>query len=48
MGEYYLNTGDMENSKKYYSMALEKYPFNSSSIAALQKMEDKNKAGDAK
>lgn len=43
MGEYYLNTGDMENAKKYYTMALEKYPFNISSINALQKMKDSNK-----
>ncbi len=48
MGEYYLNTGDMENSKKYYTMALEKYPFNGSSLAALQKMEDSTKASDSK
>lgn len=48
MGEYYLNTGDMENSKKYYNMALEKYPFNGSSIAALQKMEDKKMDSDPK
>ena len=41
MGEYYLNTGDTENAKKYYTMALEKYPFNISSINALQKMSDK-------
>ena len=41
MAEYYLNTGDTENAKKYYTMALEKYPFNNSSINALQKMADK-------
>ncbi|MEO6869785.1 MAG: tetratricopeptide repeat protein [Ginsengibacter sp.] len=38
MGEYYLNVGDTTNSKKYYMMSLEKYPFNSSSIEALQKL----------
>ena len=43
MGEYYLNTGDMENSKKYYTMALEKYPYLNSSVAALQKMADEKK-----
>ena len=48
MGEYYLNTGDEENAKKYYTMALEKYPFNISSINALQKMADNKKATDAK
>lgn len=47
MGEYYLNTGDSVNSKKYYSMALEKYPLNNSSINALQKMEEK-KSNDTK
>ena len=48
MGEYYLNTGDKENSKKYYNMALEKYPFNNSSITALQKMADQEKSADSK
>lgn len=43
MGEYYLLTGDLENSKKYYSMSLEKYPFNITSINALQKMADDEK-----
>ena len=35
MGEYYFNNGDMENSAKYYRMALDKYPFNISSINKL-------------
>ena len=49
MGEYYLLTGDMENSKKYYAMALEKYPFNITSVNALQKMaDDKKKIDEAK
>ncbi|MDB5200496.1 MAG: tetratricopeptide repeat protein [Chitinophagaceae bacterium] len=48
MGEFYLLTGDMENSKKYYSLSLEKYPFNESSITALQKMEDDKKKMEAK
>ncbi|MDQ6756892.1 MAG: hypothetical protein M3004_08145 [Bacteroidota bacterium] len=44
MGEFYLLTGDMENAKKYYSMSLEKYPYNNSSLNALEKMaEDKKK-----
>ena len=38
MGEYYLNVGDTTNSKKYYMMALEKYPFANSSINALEKI----------
>ena len=48
MGEYYLNTGDMENAKKYYSIAVEKYPFNISSVNALQKMEDDKKMKESK
>ena len=40
MGEYYLNAGDTENSKKYYTMAVERYPFSNSSVTALQKMAD--------
>ncbi len=48
MGEYYLTIGDKENSKKYYNMALEKYPFNNSSLTALQKMADANKTMDTK
>ncbi len=35
MAEYYFNNGDMENSTKYYRMALDKYPFNNSSINKL-------------
>jgi tetratricopeptide (TPR) repeat protein len=38
MGEYYFNNGDMENSRKYYRMALDKYPFNSSSVNKLADM----------
>jgi Tfp pilus assembly protein PilF len=38
MGEYYLDTGDTENAKKYYTLALEKYPFFNSSINALQRI----------
>ncbi len=48
MGEYYLTIGDKENSKKYYSMALEKYPFNNSSLTALQKMTDAEKSTESK
>jgi len=40
MGEYYLTAGDAENSKKYYTMAVEKYPFSNSSVNALQKMNE--------
>jgi len=38
MGEFYLDAGDTANAKKYYTMALEKYPFLNSSVNALQKM----------
>lgn len=46
MGEYYLTVGDKENAKKYYNMALDKYPFNSSSIEALNKMNEEAKAAE--
>ena len=38
MGEYYFNVGDMEKSEKYYNMALEKYPFNTSSADKLKEI----------
>jgi Tfp pilus assembly protein PilF len=45
MGEFYFNSGDMENAEKYYTMALEKYPFNNSSIEKLGEIKAvKNKA----
>lgn len=37
-GEYYFNAGDMENAEKYYKLALEKYPFNSSSLDKLKEI----------
>jgi len=40
MGEYYLTAGDAENSRKYYTMAVSKYPFSNSSVNALQKMNE--------
>ncbi len=43
MGEFYLDTGDTANAEKYYTLALEKYPFNNSSIDALQKINDAKK-----
>jgi len=43
MGEFYLNTGDTTNSEKYYKLALEKYPFNNSSLNALEKMANAKK-----
>lgn len=43
MGEFYLNTGDTTNAEKYYKLALEKYPFNISSIEAVQKIEAEKK-----
>ena len=48
MGEFYMTTGDMENSRKYYLLALERYPFLNSSITALQKIADKDKNSQAK
>ena len=48
MGEFYMNTGDMENSRKYYTMALDRYPFLNSSLTALQKITDKDKGSQAK
>ena len=43
MGEYYMTAGDMSNAKKYYTMAVERYPFNTSSVEALQKINDQAK-----
>ncbi len=48
MGEYYTTVGDEENAKKYYSIALEKYPLNNSSLTALQKIQDGKKNNDSK
>ena len=38
MGEFYLDSGDSVNAKKYYTMALEQYPFLTSSVNALEKL----------
>ena len=43
MGEYYMTAGDMANAKKYYTMAVEKYPFSNSSVEALEKINDQAK-----
>lgn len=43
MGEYYMTAGDMTNAKKYYTMAVERYPFSNSSVEALQKINDQAK-----
>lgn len=43
MGEYYMTAGDMDKAKKYYTMAVEKYPFSNSSVEALQKINDQAK-----
>lgn len=48
MGEYYFTKGDMENSEKYYKLALEKYPFNNSSINKLREINDAKKKVDSK
>ncbi|RXK62391.1 hypothetical protein ESA94_05115 [Lacibacter luteus] len=37
-GEYYFILGDMDNAEKYYKMALEKYPFNTSSIEKMKEI----------
>ena len=47
MGEFYLLTGDKENSEKYYTKALEKYPFANSSIVALEKIKEEKKKATA-
>jgi tetratricopeptide (TPR) repeat protein len=47
MGEWYFDAGDLANAEKYYNMALEKYPFNISSINKLteiKQMKDKKMA----
>ena len=46
MGEFYLNNGDTANAEKYYTMALEKYPFMVSSVLAMQKIEEAKKKTD--
>jgi hypothetical protein len=38
MGEYYLAVGDRDKAAHYFTAALEKYPFDSRSLAGLQKM----------
>jgi Tfp pilus assembly protein PilF len=43
MGEYYLTIGDNENAEKYYTLALEKAPFNHSSLAAMEKINEAKK-----
>lgn len=48
MGDFYLNTGDTANARKYYTMSLEKYPFSNSSLNALQKMADDKKKAEIK
>ncbi len=44
MGEFYFDTGDMDNAEKYYKLALEKYPFNISSINKLKEISEKKKS----
>jgi Tfp pilus assembly protein PilF len=48
MAEFYLTTGDTSNAEKYYTMALEKYPFSNSSINALDKIESAKPKKDMK
>ena len=47
MGEFYLGSGDVANAEKYYRLSLEKYPFTTSSLNALQKIAD-SKTKDSK
>jgi len=44
MGEYYLNNDDYTNARKYYEMALEKYPFYTNSIIKLDEISKAEKA----
>jgi len=48
MGEFYVTTGDAVNGEKYYRLALEKYPFATSSLNALQKIVDAKPKDEAK
>lgn len=43
MGEFYLLTGDLDNAEKYYSKALEIYPYANSSLNALEKIKEQKK-----
>lgn len=45
MGEFYFNMGDMANAEKLYVMALEKYPFNISSIDKLKEIRANKEKG---
>jgi tetratricopeptide (TPR) repeat protein len=47
MGEFYLTTGDQANAEKYYTKALEKYPFSNSSVVALEKIKEEKKKATA-
>jgi Tfp pilus assembly protein PilF len=40
MGEYYLTAGDNEKARKFYLMAVERYPFSNTSVAALEKLKE--------
>lgn len=48
MGEFYAITGDANNAEKYYTMSLEKYPYSTSSITALKKIDDDKKKNTVK
>jgi tetratricopeptide (TPR) repeat protein len=48
MGEFYFMTGDMANSEKYYNMALEIYPFSSSSVDKLKEIKVVKEKDEAK
>jgi tetratricopeptide (TPR) repeat protein len=38
MGEFYLTIGDTASAEKYYTMALERFPFMVSSVQAIEKI----------
>jgi tetratricopeptide (TPR) repeat protein len=48
MADYYEHNGDTANARKYYMMALEKYPFFNSSANAIQRMDDAKKKAETK
>jgi len=48
MADYYEHNGDTANARKYYTMALEHYPFFNSSVNAIQRMDDEKKKAETK
>ena len=48
MGEFYMTTGDIANAEKFYTMALEKYPYMISAVQAMEKITAEKKKGEKK